>query len=194
MRHWGIAVSCAAVLLLTACAHTPHDRTAANALEQAQAKWTLSATPSLNPDANGRASPLVLRLYALAARDAFDRATFFELYDHDGTVLGRSALARRVIVLRPGERIRFYEPLDADTRSLAVVAAYQRIDKADWRAIVDVTPSASGVVEVEAALDGEGVSLRANARPAPAPDEGAIRRFVKPLWQKLSQTIGGASE
>lgn len=194
MRHLRIAMPCAAVLLLTSCAHSPRDRTVEDSHEQVRAKWTLSASSSVNPDANGQAAPLVVRLYALAARDAFDRATFFELYDHDQTVLGRSSLERRVIVLRPGERIRFDEPLAAGTRSLGVLAAYQRIDKADWRAIVDVTPSTSRVVEVEAAFDGEGLSLRANAQRAQAPDEGTIRRFFKPLRQMLSQSIGGADE
>jgi len=194
MRPARVAALCAAALCLTSCAHKPRDGTPEQAHEHAWARWTLSASSSVNPDAQGRPAPLVVRLYALAARDAFDRATFFELYDHDRAVLGRSALARSVIVVRPGERIRFDEPLDAGTRSFAVVAAYQRIDTACWRAIVDVVPATSRVVEVAAAFDGEGISLKATAQRAPAPDEGAIWRFVKPLWQKLSQSLGGAGQ
>ncbi|MGG1944078.1 type VI secretion system lipoprotein TssJ [Trinickia sp. NRRL B-1857] len=195
MRHLRIAVPCAAAaLLLTSCAYTARDGTQEHAHEQAQAQWTLSASSSVNLDAHARPAPLVVRLYALSARDAFDRATFFELYDHDQAVLGRSALARSVIVLRPGERIRFVEPLDAGTRSLAVVAAYQRIDKAEWRAIVDVNPTASRFVAVAAAFDGERISLSATPQRVPARDEGAIWRFIKPLWQKLSQSMGRTGE
>ncbi|WP_116141294.1 type VI secretion system lipoprotein TssJ [Trinickia diaoshuihuensis] len=188
MRHARIVLPCLGALWLTACAHWPRERSD----DAVRARWTLSASSSVNPGAQGQSAPVLVRLYALAQRDAFDQATFFELYDHDQTVLGRSALARSVIVLRPGERIRLDEPLDARTRALAIVAAYRRIDTAHWRAIVDVDPSASRDVELAAVFAGDGVTVRRVPQAPPVDDDGLVGRFVKPLWKKLTDAIGAA--
>jgi type VI secretion system protein VasD len=177
MRRPCIVASVAMALLLPACAHEPPP--------QAQAHWTLTAASNLNADALGRPAPLVVRVYVLAARDAFDRATFFELYDHDRAVLGNSALERSVIVLKPGEHIRFALPLDSRARALGVLAAYQCIDTAQWRTIVGVDPSKPPTpIDVAARFDASGVTL-ALAPSAGNKKRSALWRFVRPLWEAL---------
>ncbi len=184
MTHARIAAPIAVALLLSSCAH--------GLPQQAQSRWTLAATTTLNADAIERPAPLVVRIYVLSARDAFDRATFFELYDHDRAVLGQSALERSVLVLRPGEQLRFTRPLDSRARALAVLAAYQRIDTARWRAIVDVDPSQSPRnIDVGARFDASGVTLDVTPEGADDKNASVLWRLVRPLWKKLEGSIGG---
>lgn len=175
------AVACA--LALASCASVPPDR--------AQARWTLSASSTVNTDALGRPAPLVVHLYALSACDAFNRATFFELYDRDRAVLGKAVLERRVLVLKPGERVRLVRPIDANTRAFAVVAAYQRIDAARWRAIVDISPSEPPrSVDLAASFGASGVALALTPERIDAHVASKLWRLVKPLWKKIAGSIG----
>ena len=41
----------------------------------------IKTSNDLNPDVQGRASPIVLRIYSLKSADAFNNARFFELYE-----------------------------------------------------------------------------------------------------------------
>jgi type VI secretion system protein VasD len=159
-----------------------------------EARFTVSASASLNPDARNQPSPVVLRIYELAARDEFDRATFFELYDHDKDVLGKAALARTVMVVRPGEQLRFTHALDPATRAVAIVAAYQRIDDARWRAVVDIrnTHKHTHALALAAQLDASAVELAEVPGAARKADAGLIVRLVKPVWQALAGTFGSA--
>ncbi len=183
-----IILAIAATLLLASCGHAPAG--------PAQTRWTLTASPSVNADAHGRPAPLVVRLYALSARDAFDRATFFELYDRDRTVLEQTAVERRVLVLKPGEHLRLAVPLDARTRAFAVVAAYQRIDSATWRAVVDFDPTASSRDGVLAACFGASVATLELKHPPQHPRkragsgaQSAIGRWIEPIWKKLAGSM-----
>lgn len=177
------AIACA--LALASCTSAPPGR--------AQARWTLSASSTINADALGRPAPLVVRLYALSACDAFNRATFFELYDRDRAVLGKAALERRVLVLKPGERVRLTRPLDANTRAFAVVAAYQRIDSAQWRAIVDIAPSApSGSVDIAASFGASAVTLKLTPEHVDGREASKLWRLIKPIWKKIAGSIGAA--
>ena len=48
----------------------------------------VEASEDLNPDYDGQASPLVVRMYQLKSPVAFNNATFFALYDSDVAELG----------------------------------------------------------------------------------------------------------
>lgn len=176
------AAAAAAIACLGGCAGaTP---------KASETRFTLSASAALNPDAHGQSFPLLLRIYELAARDEFDRATFFELYDRDKDVLGRAALARTVMVIRPGEQLCFTHALDPKTRAVAIVAAYQRIDEARWRAVVDV--SGAQTHALSAKLDASAVELADVADSAPKAAAGMLARFVKPVWQALAGAFNGS--
>lgn len=175
------AIACA--LALASCASAPPNR--------AQVRWTLSASATVNTDAMGQPAPLVVHLYALSACDAFNRATFFELYDRDRAVLAKAMLERRVLVLKPGERVRLARPIDADTRAFAVVAAYQRIDSAQWRAIVDLGPSEPPrSVDIAASFGASGVALALTPERVDAREASKLWRLVKPIWKKIAGSIG----
>lgn len=151
---------------------------------------TIHALPALNPDAHGRPTPVLLRIYELRARDAFDRATFFELYDHDARVLGNAVLDRAEIAVSPGETVPFVRSLDPATRAVAVMAAYERIDEAKWRASVVLgNPPAA---ELSATLGSSAVTLAGTTTAPAEPERGLVMRWVRPVWKAVANLFEGA--
>jgi type VI secretion system protein VasD len=116
-----------AVCMLAACAAKPPKP------EPARAR--LVASEQVNPDASGRASPIVVRLFQLRDDDAFATAEFFDLYQKEKEVLGESLVVRQEYVLAPGETRDLEIPLDKQARYLGVIAAFRDIRAAQWRAV-----------------------------------------------------------
>ncbi|WP_080418450.1 type VI secretion system lipoprotein TssJ [Burkholderia ubonensis] len=148
--------------------------------------FILNASPDLNPGGDGRPSPVVVRIYQLAARDDFDRAGFFDLYDHDKVVLGSAAVARTDIAIRPGEQLRFSRELDPKTHEVAVVAAYRDIDAAHWRAVADVSAPGTHALSVELGASAVAIS---DAYEKPPGYWGKLKKFVKPVWTALGSAL-----
>ncbi len=101
---------------------------------------TLVAGPDVNPNAQGRPSPVVVRLFDLGATQAFDGATFQTLFDRPADSLRRDLLAMEEIVLRPGDIQERNRDLKADVRALGVAAAFRDMQGAIWRVTVPVRP------------------------------------------------------
>jgi len=112
----------------------------------------LTASATINPNANGRPSPLVVRLYELKARAQFETADFLSLYDKDQSVLGGDIVAREEFVFRPGESKSIRKALASETRFIGVVAAFRELERARWRDVVAVLPNKDNQVNVS--LDG----------------------------------------
>ena len=118
------------VLLLGACATEP---------KVAKLKGSIQTSTTINPDATGRPSPVVLRIYELRAPSAFQNADFFAIYDKDAATLGQEMVLREELELQPGETRELNRELQADTRHVGVLAAFRDIDQATWRAITPIT-------------------------------------------------------
>jgi type VI secretion system protein VasD len=122
---------------------------------------TLTAKPEVNPDESGRPSPVVVRIYQLAAGGAFEGADFFQLYRSDATTLRQDLLHRDEVVLSPGEtRTLRFEPKPA-TQAVGVMALFRRIDQAAWRGLANVPPHETTAIGIT--LDGVTLSLIATA-------------------------------
>jgi type VI secretion system protein VasD len=98
----------------------------------------VESSADLNPDINGRPSPIVLRIYELRSLSAFNEADFFALHESDTELLGQDLKAKEVMELMPGEQHAFTRELQPDTRYLAVVAAYRDLEQARWRAALEI--------------------------------------------------------
>jgi type VI secretion system protein VasD len=123
-----LAGASAAVLMMTACASAPP--------KPARTRVTIAATADTNPDATGRPSPVVVRVYQLTADTAFTGAEFFALYDDEMKVLGAELIGRSEYVLAPAERRTLEMDVSADARFVGIVAAYRDIRNAQWRTLV----------------------------------------------------------
>lgn len=136
MKISGLRAFTACIILLvvaglTGCASKP-------ILFPTKIKAELVADEGLNPDINGRPSPLVVRLYQLKSIDTFENADFFTLYDEEASALGGDLVTREEFEMTPGE-VRSYEHRPDDSANyFAVIAAYRDIDEAHWRTITEI--------------------------------------------------------
>lgn len=119
---------------------------------------TYEAASDMNPDDEGRASPLVVRIYELKSLSVFDNADFFSLYDDDKTVLEQDLVRSEEMEFVPGQSIEEWErELQEETRFVGILAAYRDIENAKWRASVE-TPSQE-TVEVIVRFERLGISV-----------------------------------
>lgn len=98
----------------------------------------ITAVDSLNPDSQGRASPLVVRLYELSAAAPFDTADFFDIYDQDRATLGETLVAMDEIRVLPDESKSMTRTLEPRTRFIGVVAAFREVEVSTWRGLAEV--------------------------------------------------------
>jgi len=120
-----LALVCLAVL--TACASKPP--------KPVKTHTDVIVSTDVNPDASGRASPIVVRVFQLRNDGEFVAADFFPLYDKEKEILGASFISREEYVLAPGEKRTLDVPINADARFIGVIAAYRDIRSSHWRAI-----------------------------------------------------------
>ena len=124
---------------------------------------TLTASDQLNPDLNGRPSPVVVRLFELRHPVAFENADFFSLYERARETLSPDLLSSEELELRPGETVDLKLDIAGGGRYVGVVAAYRDLPQARWRHTLPVT--AAQLTEARLTLDQDGI---ANAIETPA--------------------------
>ena len=122
----------------------------------------VTASAGVNPNANNRPSPVVVRLYELKASAQFESADFLSLYDKDQSVLGADIVSRDEFVLAPGDKKAITKPLVADTKFIGVVAAFRDLERARWRAVAAVQPNKNNVI----AITVDGISVLTTAAAA----------------------------
>lgn len=93
------------------------------------------ASFEINPDAEGRPSPLVVRMYELKANNSFEQADFFKLYDEEAATLGGDLLTREEIEISPGEGREVEHKAHEDAHFFGVIAAFRNLQQSHWRAI-----------------------------------------------------------
>jgi type VI secretion system protein VasD len=99
------------------------------------AKVTLVASADVNPDRDGRPSPIFMRLYLLKEEGAFNNASYFGLLDKEQEALGPSLISREEYALRPGQTLEFEMKIPPEARFLAVAAQYYWKDQSKWKSV-----------------------------------------------------------
>jgi type VI secretion system protein VasD len=115
------------------------------------------AASRLNPSASGRPSPVVVRIYELKAAAPFESADFVSLFDKDQATLGGDVIARDEFVLSPGESMAIKRDLTADSKFIAVMAAFRDLERAKWRAVAPLVAGQDNALSVR--LDASTVSI-----------------------------------
>lgn len=123
----------------------------ANSVADPETTLRIEPAINVNPDAKGRPSPLVIRLFELDSRHAFRTADFFKLYDEPEQTLGADLVASGDIVVRPGRVYKHAMSLNRETRYIGVLAAFRDIRNAQWRLVFKADPR--GYDEVRIAID-----------------------------------------
>ena len=96
-------------------------------------------------------------LYQLKEPSAFNAANFFDLYDKPQSTLGQDYLGAQRVYVKPGQKFGLSFPVQAGTKYIGVVAAYQNIQHAQWRTVVKLN-SSSGTESIWVNLDSLAVS------------------------------------
>ncbi|UZE86629.1 type VI secretion system lipoprotein TssJ [Pseudomonas viciae] len=151
----------ATMLLLAGCA------TLSPLSTMTKLNLTLTASAQVNPDLNGRPSPVVVRLYELKHPVAFENADFFSLYERARESLSPDLVSSEELELRPGETVELRLDIARGGRYVGVLAAYRDLPKARWRYTLPV--AAARLTEANLTFDQDGIA-GAHERLAKADD------------------------
>jgi type VI secretion system protein VasD len=136
------ALTLAAIIVVADCGKTPPPQPppsitiAAPPEAKVKASMMLAASADTNPDASGRPSPVVVRVYQLRTDAAFAGADFFALFDDDQKTLGPEMISRDEFVLAPSEQRMLDVTVSGETRFVGAIAAFRDIRNAQWRVVV----------------------------------------------------------
>jgi len=109
----------------------------------------IAASSDVNPDIDGRPSPVILHVLELSAIDEFNKADFFALTTNDAGALGGDVLNKTEIILTPGSSKSMVLELKSDTTNIGFVAGYRDIDNARWRVSREVAKGETSQMSVE---------------------------------------------
>ncbi|MCH9743916.1 MAG: type VI secretion system lipoprotein TssJ [Gammaproteobacteria bacterium] len=116
-----------ATCVLSACASPQH-----------KILLTTHSAEYLNPDINGKPSPLVLTLFELRSSIGFNQSSYQQLQDNCINALGNNLIDKQNIELRPGETKNIKQSITSDTRYIGLMAAYRNIQQAQWQRLVPI--------------------------------------------------------
>jgi type VI secretion system protein VasD len=101
----------------------------------AAAKAKIAASADVNPNGEGRPSPIHVRIFQLKEDGAFMNADFWSLVDKEQETLGASLVQRLEQDLIPGEVKEFELKIAPDARVLGVMAEFADYRNAQWRVV-----------------------------------------------------------
>lgn len=134
MQHWRISLVVALAAAIAACASKP----APPLPPPPPFSASLSSSADVNPDAAGRASPILVKVLVLKAGDKFARAGFFDLFENPEAALGDELVGMGVSSVAPGATVQIEIPTVGEGAFIGVIAGYQNVDTAAWRDIAPV--------------------------------------------------------
>ena len=109
---------------------------------------TLQAAAEVNPDLQGRPSPVVVQILELKSLELFNSLDYMSLSDPSGAALSADLLNRNQVVLSPGASRQMELELDASTQAIGLIAGYRDIDNATWRQAVPISPGETKSITV----------------------------------------------
>ena len=101
-----------------------------------KASMSIITGADVNPDASGRASPVVVRIYQLRTDALFTSADYFALLGDDQMVLGQELISRDEFTLVPSEKKAVDVAVSNDTRFVGAFAAFRDNRNSQWRALI----------------------------------------------------------
>ena len=156
LRTVGVAGSLAAMWLLAGAAPL-WLRADALAAGSTPLELTIVGGPGMNPNLQGRASPVVVRIFDLKAVKAFEAADYPALFERPGETLKDDLVAQEEFVLRPGEIQHRDRSLGSQVQALGVAAAFREIEGGSWRLTVPLTPGHRNLLLID--LDADKIRL-----------------------------------
>jgi type VI secretion system protein VasD len=153
-------VSALALLLASSCSPpppAPPPPTVVNV--RASATTTANATPE------GQGAPVIIRLYQLASKSAFEGAEFYPIFNRDSPTLGQDMVKKDEFLLAPGtSKSITLTPAD-NVHAIGVFAVYRDFQNVTWRADADIATHQTTTITITA--DRGGIKVQAaSVKPA----------------------------
>ena len=146
MTNKGILLLCCAITL-TACGLFK-SKTPPIPPEPTIVALEFEADEDINPDDQGRPSPLVIRVYQLKYYDAFKDADYNALIENDTKALGNELIDKREIFLKPGQKFtELLKDVSDDVRSIGFMGRF-RDQSAQWQAGSGIKKNKTTVIKV----------------------------------------------
>jgi type VI secretion system protein VasD len=101
---------------------------------------TVVGGPSLNPNAQGNARPVIVRIFDLKSAAGFESADYQSLFESPSDTVKRDIIAMEEIVVRPGAIQERNRNLADGVRVLGVAAAFRDMGAAVWHLAVPIKP------------------------------------------------------
>lgn len=128
-----------------------------------------TAREELNTDAHEHHSssqPVMIRIFQLRDKNAFEKAAYQQLTGDASGVLGSALLSEHDAILTPGGSVSLDQPLEKESRYVAVVALFRQPDliKNSWRLLLTravLEPDTARLIE----LDGHTLKLVEKDKP-----------------------------
>lgn len=115
-------------LSVIACSSPPPD----TRVESVQV--TLQMASDVNPNENGKASPVRVTLYQLALSDEFLASDYLSLSGGKDAELNAQVQKSYDVIMVPGEKKEITLSVNHDITAIGVVTAYRNISEAQWKA------------------------------------------------------------
>lgn len=128
------------------------------ALDPTRVVLEFEAAGDINPNPEGRPSPLFVRIYQLKTYSEFGNADFFSLYEKDEQVLARDLVGKEEIVLKPNEKRTVFFEAAQGAQSLGVIGLFTKYENIQWKAAAGLQANKTTVIRIQ--ISGAGVIVR----------------------------------
>ncbi|WP_449555031.1 type VI secretion system lipoprotein TssJ [Lelliottia amnigena] len=114
-----------------------------------------TAREALNTDSresNSLSEPVVIRIYQLKDRKAFDKTIYQQLLMEGDTILKADLLASRDVVVKPGSDANLTMPMEVEAQYVAVAGLFRYPDQVNntWKLVIereDLEPDKPSILE-----------------------------------------------
>lgn len=161
-RATRVMLSAIVAVALAACASAPPPPP-----EPIDLAIEATADATVNPDLEGRPSPLAVRVYLLTGSEAIADADLLALWQAESATLAGTLVERREFVLAPGATATTQLTVPDTVTSVAVAAAYRNFRDSIWRVVLPVDAGAdAGQRHLALKVVASSQSVTADLRPA----------------------------
>ncbi len=145
------------LLTISACTSTEVVREVFNPKNLLSTKTKLDldvqSSHDLNPDQNGRPSPVVVRLYSLVSPANFENADFVALYQNERQILGADFIRREEKNFQPDEHFEAQLEFSERANFIGIMVAYQDIEQSNWRLVLPLERGAHNYLSLKLAAN-----------------------------------------
>lgn len=102
-------------------------------------KVDLDSAPDINLNEKSEPLPVVVRIYQLTDKGAFESATFGEIWKNDNGALGATMLTRNEVVVNPSSEDRIRVDRHKQAQYVGVVAIFRTPADGNWRGLYELS-------------------------------------------------------